>query len=93
MSKKIGMHFIVSGKVQGVWFRANTQKKAHELNLSGWVKNLPNGDVEVLACGPESAIHELHNWLKHGPELAKVEKVAHEELPWEEHNTFEVIPE
>lgn len=91
MSKKVCMHYIISGKVQGVWYRASTEKKARELNLTGWVKNLSNGDVEVLACGPETDVQHLHAWLRRGPERAKVEKVVAEELPWQEHETFAVV--
>lgn len=67
------LHCLVSGRVQGVFFRASTRERALELGVSGWVRNLPDGRVEVLACGPAEAIDRLHAWLAEGPPLARVE--------------------
>jgi acylphosphatase len=67
--------FIVSGKVQGVFFRASARNEALRLGLIGYAKNLPNGNVEVLACGEESAIAELERWLQIGPPAAQVQAV------------------
>jgi len=69
------LNFLISGKVQGVWFRAETQKIADKLGIKGWVKNLDNGGVEVLAQGSDKQLQDFENWLKHGPEKAEVEKV------------------
>jgi acylphosphatase len=80
----------VSGKVQGVWFRASTQEKAESLGLTGWVRNLPSGEVEVLACGDNSQQEALLAWLQQGPELAVVKEVTHEILDWQEHDRFAV---
>lgn len=66
---------IVSGRVQGVFFRATTQRKALELNISGWARNLPDGRVEVLACGDEDKVRELQDWLWLGPQHANVTDV------------------
>lgn len=88
-SNKICMHCYVSGKVQGVWFRASTQAQAKRLELSGWARNLPDGRVEVLACGEAGKIEELYEWLKHGPELARVTNLFREELPWQQMQGFE----
>ncbi|OFZ51390.1 MAG: hypothetical protein A2381_17920 [Bdellovibrionales bacterium RIFOXYB1_FULL_37_110] len=66
--------FVVSGRVQGVCFRASTVRfvtKTH-LNIRGYVKNVSNGDVEVLAQGDSESLDVLHGWLKKGPPLAKV---------------------
>lgn len=71
----VGINIIISGKVQGVFFRANTQKIAVKLNIAGWVRNLPNGDVEVVAFGEAGNIQEFISWLKHGPELAVVDNI------------------
>lgn len=90
MSKKICMHFFISGKVQGVWFRASTQDKAKELGLTGWARNLTDGRVEVIACGDANNINALHEWLKTGPELARVSDVTREEIAWQEHDRFGV---
>ena len=88
MSNQLCIHCFVSGKVQGVWFRASTQEKAQELGLTGWVRNLADGRVEVVACGDKNKLAELHAWLKQGPKLAKVSDLTYEELPWEEHQQF-----
>ncbi len=90
MQEKIAIRFLISGKVQGVWFRATTQEKANELGLTGWARNLTDGRVEVLACGELSKINELHEWLKQGPELAKVLEVVREEAVWEAFDRFGV---
>ncbi|WP_294946794.1 acylphosphatase [Sulfurivirga sp.] len=66
---------IIHGRVQGVFFRASTQKKARALGLTGWVRNLPDGTVEVLAVGPRPALEALLDWLHEGPPLARVERV------------------
>lgn len=63
---------LVSGKVQGVWYRGNTQDRARELGLNGYAHNLPDGRVEVLACGAEQSLNELKAWLWHGPRMAEV---------------------
>ncbi len=70
--------FVVSGRVQGVWFRASTRQQAVGLGLSGYAINLPDGRVEVLACGEETAVEALAAWLWRGPELAQVEDVRSE---------------
>lgn len=67
--------FIVSGIVQGVFFRASARTQAQELGLSGYAKNLPNGDVEVLASGSDVALDALEHWLRIGPPTAKVANV------------------
>lgn len=73
---------IVSGQVQGVWFRASTYKKAVELGINGYVRNLINGDVEFVAEGEESKVEKLIEWAKRGPELAHVEKIKVEVLEY-----------
>ena len=66
----------VKGKVQGVNFRAAARKKAEELAITGHVKNLADGDVEITATGTEVALHALMDWCKIGPPLATVEDVV-----------------
>lgn len=70
--------FHVSGKVQGVWFRAATREQAERFALCGYVRNLPDGRVEVLAVGEEGAISALERWLWQGPPQARVEEVLRE---------------
>ncbi len=65
--------FLVSGKVQGVWFRASTRDVAVRLGLRGYAKNLADGRVEVLAIGDAAEIETLATWLRHGPPLARVD--------------------
>ncbi|TPH13439.1 acylphosphatase [Litorilituus lipolyticus] len=75
---------IVSGKVQKVWFRANTQKKAQELKVVGHAINLTNGDVEVLAYGDKVQLQTLIDWLHIGSEKSEVKQVAVTELASDE---------
>ena len=70
----------VSGRVQGVWFRASTLEKALELGVRGYVKNLPNGNVEFAAVGETGKVDALLEWASHGPQMAKVDKVRVEPL-------------
>lgn len=72
---KICRHYRVSGRVQGVFFRASTRQKAMELGLTGWVRNLADSRVEALACGESIQLDLLEQWLWQGPELAKVDSV------------------
>jgi acylphosphatase len=69
------IQLIVRGRVQGVYFRAATQREARRLGITGWVKNRPDGGVEILAEGDEDAIKELGSWANHGPSAARVDSV------------------
>lgn len=69
------VRFQISGRVQGVGFRAATQLEARRLGLHGWVRNLPDGRVEVLALGDPDMLRELEQWLRNGPRLASVDEV------------------
>lgn len=66
---------LVSGRVQGVFFRASTQREAQKLGLTGHAYNLPDGSVEVLACGEAAAVEQLRDWLWQGPPAAAVTNV------------------
>jgi acylphosphatase len=66
---------VVKGRVQGVYFLSSTQREAKRLGLSGWVKNRPDGTVEILAEGEELAIRELYGWAQKGPSAARVDRV------------------
>lgn len=68
-------HVIISGCVQGVWFRVNTRDKAEQLGLTGWVKNTYNGNVEAIFEGDEEIINEVIAWCHKGPSLANVSNV------------------
>ena len=87
---KISIHCLISGKVQGVWYRANTQKKAQELGVTGWVRNLPDGQVEALLCGEHSIVEQMITWLWQGPPLAKVTVVKTSQTNYEDFINFEI---
>ncbi|MCB1802046.1 MAG: acylphosphatase [Gammaproteobacteria bacterium] len=82
--------FLVSGRVQGVWFRASTRELAQRLQLTGHAVNLADGSVEVVACGSEAALEELAAWLQHGPEQAHVTAVICEPLSGHSFDGFSV---
>jgi len=63
---------VVSGRVQGVWFRDSTRRAAEELGVSGWVRNLPGGDVEAVFEGPAEKVASAVEWARRGPERALV---------------------
>ncbi len=65
-------------------FRAGAQDQAKALGLTGWARNLPDGRVEVLACGEKEKLQAHYKWLERGPELAQVWDVTYEELPWQD---------
>ena len=67
---------IVTGKVQGVWFRGSTQREARRLGLTGQARNLADGSVEVIVCGEPAAVDTLVAWLQHGPPSAEVVAVV-----------------
>ncbi len=90
MQEKSCMHCYITGKVQGVWFRASAQEQAKQLGLTGWARNLPDGRVEVFACGEKTKLAELSVWLQQGPQLAKVTEVTREDVPWREIKHFTV---
>ena len=72
---------IVSGIVQGVWFRDSTRRKANELNIKGHAINRSDGSVEVLACGEAAELKILMDWLWQGPEMARVTSVKCNSVP------------
>eukprot|EP00927_Polykrikos_kofoidii_P015628 TRINITY_DN16964_c0_g1_i1.p1 TRINITY_DN16964_c0_g1~~TRINITY_DN16964_c0_g1_i1.p1 ORF type:complete len:131 (+),score=28.64 TRINITY_DN16964_c0_g1_i1:22-414(+) len=74
-------HVFVSGKVQGVNYRNNTVKQARSLGLGGWVRNLTDGRVELVAEGPKADVEVLLQWCHRGPRRASVEEVA---ATWED---------
>ncbi len=72
--------YTIKGLVQGVFFRASTRRVAESLGVSGHAINLPNGDVEVLACGDAAALDQLGEWLRDGPPHARVDEVIATEI-------------
>jgi acylphosphatase len=80
MTDVIARRCFVSGRVQGVFYRASTRQKATELGVSGYAINLDDGRVEVLAIGPSAAVQALIDWLWIGPPSARVAGVVVEEV-------------
>jgi acylphosphatase len=66
---------LVSGRVQGVFFRASCAERAAALGLSGWIRNVANGDVEAVFEGTEAAVEQIVRWCGEGPPLARVDRV------------------
>jgi acylphosphatase len=75
LSAIIARRCYVSGRVQGVFYRASTRQRAQELGCRGYARNLPDGSVEVLAVGERAAVDELIAWLWQGPPAAHVTDV------------------
>jgi len=84
-------HFLVSGRVQGVFYRVSTQETAQRLGLTGWVRNLGDGCVELVACGSPDQLAELEAWLWQGPAYARVEEVQTQEVAAEPCTGFELL--
>lgn len=85
----VARQFTIKGRVQGVFFRDSTRRVARSLGITGHAINLPNGDVEVLAYGEESAITELADWLKDGPRMAEVTDVTVTDADWDDVSGFQ----
>lgn len=79
---------IVEGKVQGVFYRVSTKRKAESLGIVGYAKNLNNGCVEVIATGRTAQVNSLLAWLNEGPELANVASVSFEDVEIKDFDGF-----
>ena len=89
--EKVGAHIIVSGRVQGVAFRHYTREAAYRLGVKGWIKNLFNGEVELVAEGPQQAVEKMIEWCKEGPRSAIVENIEVNWLPYSgKFNRFQI---
>ena len=84
------IHMFISGKVQGVSFRYYLMKEAQRLGILGWVKNLEDGRMEVIAQGKEEDLQEFLRHCRKGPPYAEVEKVETKEMPEQEFEGFEI---
>lgn len=85
------VHVLISGKVQGVGFRASTRRRAKNLELAGWVKNTENGKVEAVFEGEDDNVEEMLEWCRKGPSIAKVVNVDVDEQEPEILEEFELI--
>jgi acylphosphatase len=79
-SEKTRCHVLVSGRVQGVFFRQNTLERAKALGLKGWVKNTKDGKVEAVFEGEKEKIEKILEWMRKGPPFARVDGL---EIEWE----------
>ena len=70
------LHLQIFGQVQGVGFRFNCSRQARSLGLTGWVRNLPDDSVEIVAEGSPAALQALSDWCRNGPTFADVERVT-----------------
>ena len=77
---QICLRCVITGRVQGVFFRASTEREARQLGVTGYARNLADGSVEVLACGKASAVEQLQQWLWTGPPASRVKDVSCETL-------------
>lgn len=73
------LRVLISGRVQGVFFRAETQRAAKSFNINGWVRNLPDGRVEALIKGEDVDVDKMIAWCHEGPPAARVENVVSRE--------------
>ncbi|MDF1653832.1 MAG: acylphosphatase [Coxiellaceae bacterium] len=86
-----GIHAFVNGKVQGVFYRDSTRVQATQLKLTGWVRNLDDGRVELKAFGSDQQLNRLVAWLETGPMLARVSDVQVASIPFEKYEEFHIV--
>jgi acylphosphatase len=69
-------HLVITGRVQGVWYRAGMAQEAQRLGVTGWVRNRADGSVEAMVAGNAEQVAAIMNWARRGPPAAQVEHVA-----------------
>ncbi|MBN1280636.1 MAG: acylphosphatase [Candidatus Thermoplasmatota archaeon] len=79
------VHVVISGHVQGVWYRASTKQQAEALGVTGWVKNTAEGNVEAVFEGDSQTVQDMVEWCKRGPPLAQVTSVQVTEKQYDGH--------
>ncbi len=79
MNERVRAHVIVSGRVQGVFFRAETRQAARRIGVSGWVRNLPDGTVEAVFEGTHAQVDAMLDWCRQGPPTARVDDLQVQE--------------
>lgn len=82
---------LVSGRVQGVWFRRFTQQKAEAYGVKGWVRNLTDGRVEALLIGEEKNVRQVEAWMSQGPELSNVAECLSRVVEEQSCTSFELL--
>ena len=83
------LRLLISGRVQGVWFRESMRQEAQRLGATGWVCNLADGRVEAVICGDAATLEALLEWSRRGPPLARVSAVETSVMPQETFPGFE----
>jgi acylphosphatase len=86
----VTVHLLISGKVQGVFFRESARRLAEKLLITGWIKNREDEKVEAVISGDEKAVNDFIKWAKTGPERAIVDKVIVSEQPFTVFENFEI---
>ena len=71
----VTLHMLIHGRVQGVFFRDSMRREAQKLAITGWVRNRSDGTVEAMVQGESANVETITRWARHGPELARVERV------------------
>ena len=90
--RNVRYRVVISGRVQGVFFRDSTRREAQRLGVTGWVRNRDDGHVEAVFEGPRSAVESILAWCRSGPEVARVEGMQkHREEPTGEFSEFRVV--
>ena len=91
MTDNIQIKLVITGRVQGVFFRAETKKTADRLGINGYVKNLSDGSVEAVIKGDPASVSQMIEWCRTGPAISKVQSVKTEEISSVSNfNTFDV---
>lgn len=85
------IHLLISGKVQGVFFRATAKKIAVNLNITGWIKNTEDKKVEALLSGESTSLKEFIEWCKKGPDKAVVQEVSIQKADYQTFSNFQII--
>lgn len=93
MTERKQVRAVISGEVQGVWFRAWTEEQAQSLRLQGWVRNCKDGTVEAIFAGPADAVEEMLKRCEDGPPMARVKKVTWQEDTSGVEGTFSQAPD
>lgn len=90
MTDRVARSVRVTGRVQGVFFRAWAQAQARELGVSGWIRNCPDGSVEAHLGGEEDCVERMIERMRRGPSNARVDEISVEDAPVEDLGRFEV---
>ncbi len=92
MSDTLSYRLVISGRVQGVWYRESMRREALRLSVDGWVRNCADGTVEAVICGPSAQVEALLAWTRTGPPLARVSEVRCEAYAGSVAPGFEKLP-